>query len=124
MVKISVVLCVLGFHLTKAQNTIVNPPGTLKLNDSLFIDKNPVTNMMFIEYLIEKDELKENGYSSLSEYFADTIQSGFPKEMTNSFLLPSPFLIDFYSKNKYLRRKGYGKKHEFDNHPLLTITKA
>ena len=58
MVKISVLLCVLGFHLTKAQNTIVNPPGTLKLNDSLFIDKTPVTNMMFIEYLIEKDELK------------------------------------------------------------------
>jgi len=124
MVKISVLLCVLGFHLTKAQNTIVNPPGTLKLNDSLFIDRTPVTNIMFIEYLDEKEELKEKGYSSLSEYFADTIQSGFPKEMTNSLLLPSQFLIDFYSKNKYLRRKLYGKKHEFENHPLLTITKA
>jgi hypothetical protein len=124
MVKISLLLCIFSFYLLQAQNTIVNPPGTLKLNDSLYIDKAPVTNFMFIVYLDEKEELKEKGYSTLSEYHTDTIQSGFPKEMSNSILLPSPFLIEFYSENKYLGRKGYGKKQEFRNHPVLTITKA
>jgi hypothetical protein len=34
-----------------------NPPGTIKLNDSLYFDVAPVDNLMYSEYLVTKDKI-------------------------------------------------------------------
>lgn len=35
---------------TKAQELLEIPPGTIKINDSLFIDKGPIDNIMYLEF--------------------------------------------------------------------------
>lgn len=61
MEKILILILLFNFYQLNAQENIdiVNPPGTIKLNDSLYIDKTPVTNLMFLEYLTAKNFLKK-----------------------------------------------------------------
>ena len=37
--------------------------------------------------------------------------------------IPSPLLIEFYSSNKYLKRRGYGGETKFKYHPVLNVSK-
>jgi hypothetical protein len=54
MNKIITLLVICNFQLLIGQNELKIPPGTIKLNNSLFIDQSPVTNLMWIEYLTIK----------------------------------------------------------------------
>jgi len=74
------VLC--SFQFINAQTALI-PPGTLKINDSLFMDKSPVTNIMYYEFLTELERtnpkvletmsiptrLKIEGYSAKTYFF-------------------------------------------------------
>lgn len=122
MKQIITFLIICNFHLLNAQNDLGIPPGTLQLNDSLFIDISPVTNLMFLEYLTVKEVLKSKGYTSVREFTKGTSENGFPIEM-RTLSYPSPLLIEFYLKNKYLKRKGYGREYKFRYHPVLNISK-
>ncbi len=122
MKKIIALLIICNFYLLNAQNDFVMPPGTLQLNDSLFIDKSPVTNLIFLEYLTVKKALKSKGYTSFSDFTKQTNERGFPMEM-KTIRYPSPLLIKFYLNNKYLKRKGYGREYKFRYHPVLNISK-
>ena len=122
MKKIFVLLLIYNFNLLNAQSDLTIPPGTIQLNDNLFFDKSPVTNIMFVEYLTIKKVLENKGYSSFSQFIKDNNIKGFPKEM-RVLRYPSPLLIQFYSSNKYLKRKGYGRKYKFRYHPVLNISK-
>ncbi len=109
------VLLLPSFYIIQAQV----PPGTIILNDSTYIDRSPVTNEMYIEYLNYKEFLKEKGGSS----FKDFIE--YIDEKTNTFpTLISPILLkDFYANNKYFIKKKYYNHNRYDKHPLLNITK-
>lgn len=109
------------FCFLNAQRDLTLPPGTIALNDSLFIDKSPVTNRMFNEYLTVKNVLKNKGYSSFSQYVVEDKITGFPDEM-REFYYPSPFLIDLYSNITNLTRNGYHKDPKYKNHPVLNIS--
>lgn len=122
MKKAIILLLICNFCSLNAQNELVVPPGTLQLNDSLFIDKSPVTNLMFIEYLTVKKVLKNKGYTSFKEFTKETNENGFPIEM-RIIIYPSPLLIEFYSNNKYLKSKGYGREYKFSYHPVLNVSK-
>jgi len=61
-----ITLAVLFFVSSFTYCQSINPPGTIKLNDSLYIDCTPITNLMFLEYLADKDFLKKKGIYILS----------------------------------------------------------
>jgi hypothetical protein len=122
MKLIIILLLVCNFCTLNAQVDLEIPPGTIKLNDSLYIDKAPVTNLMFLEYLTIKHALENKGYSSFSKFAKDTNEKGFPKNLT-TIIEPAPVLIEFYSNNKYLERTGYGWKNRYRYHPVLNISK-
>lgn len=46
-----------GQNTTKKNTFKYNPPGTIKLNDSLYFDVVPVDNLMFAEYIVTKDKM-------------------------------------------------------------------
>lgn len=121
MKRIIYLLVCCSFGILNAQNDFSIPPGTIQLNDSLFVDKSPVTNLMFIEYLTAKEVLQNNGYGTFSEFVKKTNVTGFPLEMT--IIIPSRLLFEFYSNNKYLKRKGYGRESKFTYHPVLNVSK-
>ncbi|POY39566.1 hypothetical protein C3L50_10385 [Flavobacterium alvei] len=120
MKKIIVLLLIGNFGVLNAQNSIEIPPGTIQLNDSLFIDVSPVTNSTFTEYLTAKKVLKNKGYDSFSEFTKATNEKGFPIEMKVIF---PPLLIDFYSNNNYLTELGYWSGYQFQYHPVLNVSK-
>lgn len=113
------VFLIFNFSILKAQDSLRIPPGTIKLNDSLFIDQTPVTNFMFLEYLAGKKSLNSMGYSRFSHFAKTTNETGFPKYAMS---FPSTYLIEFYSDKKYLRRKQYAE-FKFKYHPVLNISK-
>ncbi len=120
MKKIIVLLLISNFCILNAQNDLKIPPGTIELNDSLFIDISPVTNSMFTEYLSVKKILKNKGYESFGEFVKKTNEKGFPIEMR---IIAPHLLIDFYSDNKFLTSNGYGLGYKFQNHPILNVSK-
>lgn len=122
MKKIIVLIIICNFCILNAQNDLESPPGTIQLNDSLFIDKSPVTNFMFIEYLTVKKTLEGKGFITFGQFTKVTNEKGFPLEM-RIIKLPSPLLIEFYSNNNYLKRKGYGRESKFKYHPVLNVPK-
>lgn len=109
--------------LLLSQGEITVPPGTIRVNDSVFIDKSPVTNLMFTEYLNVKEVLKNKGYDSLKEFTSATNETGFPLEF-RILRIPSPLLIEFYSNDKFLNKKGYATESNFTYFPILNVEKA
>ena len=109
--------------LLLSQDEITVPPGTIRVDDSVFIDKSPVTNLMFTEYLNVKEVLKNKGYDSLKEFTSATNETGFPIEF-RIIRTPSSLLIEFYANDKFLNKKGYATESKFTNFPVLNVEKA
>lgn len=115
-------LLIFNFCILNAQNDLVNPPGTIKLNNSLFFDKSPVTNMMFSEYLLMKTMVEDKGYSTFSQYAKDATERNEPIKNGAQFY-PSSLLTDFYSSHDYLKNSAYVREYKFRHHPILNVTK-
>lgn len=113
----------MNLNLLFCQDEVIIPPGTLKLNDSVFIDKSPVSNIMFSEYLNVKKVLKNKGYNSFNEFTAETNESGFPLEF-RILRIPSPLLIEFYANDKFLNKKGYATESKYTDFPVLNVPKT
>lgn len=120
MKTILYLILICNYCVLHAQNNFPIPPGTIQFKDSLFIDKSPVTNLMFIEYLTAKQFLESKGYDSFSEFQKET-NGEFPIEM-RTMIFPSP-LLELYASNKYLKKKSYGSESKFKYHPVLNISK-
>jgi len=100
------------------QNSLEIPPGTIFLNESLFIDKVPVTNLMFLEYLTAKDFIRKKGFDSFSEFHKSTDQ----KFNRLTFLYPS-FLKNLNKKGSFLSKKNYFENYRYKNSPVLNVSK-
>ncbi len=122
MIKwIITVIIVFNLHLLCAQRNFTIPPGTLSINDSLYMDKSPVTNRMFVEYLTGKKVLNKKGYSSFKKYIEENSIKDFPPEFKPAPL--SLILIDHYANQNYLKKKGYGWDPMFNHHPVLNVSR-
>jgi hypothetical protein len=113
----------MNLNLLFCQDEVIIPPGTLKLNDSVFIDKSPVSNIMFSEYLNVRKVLKNKGYNSFNEFTAETNESGFPLEF-RILRIPSPLLIEFYANDNFLNKKGYATESKYTDFPVLNVPKT
>ena len=111
-----------NFCILNAQSDIVIPPGTIKIKDSLFIDKSPVTNMMFSEYLLMRARVEHQGYSTFSEFAKDATERNEPIK-NEAQLYPSFSLIDFYSNQEDLKYRPYVMDSKYRHHPILNVTK-
>lgn len=103
------------------QNETETPPGTLKLNDSLFIDKIPVTNAMYIEFLKSKDKFwslkKHEEIKKMPSYGIKKENLGIDSEtLTNTHLK----IISNFAKEE----KDYFTHPKYRQYPVLNITKA
>lgn len=85
-----------SFQFSSAQSDII-PPGTLKINDSLYTDKSPVTNVMYYEFLRELERMNP--------------------EILESMSIPKRIKIEGYSNKTYFFYPKY------QNFPVLQITK-
>ncbi|WP_027125989.1 hypothetical protein [Gelidibacter mesophilus] len=119
MKQISIILLLFSIGILNAQNELAMPPGTIKLNDSLYIDTSPITNIMFEEYLTVKIALDAKGYSSFSQFASDTNEKGFPVMNRINYL--SPYLISLYINEPYLIKVGYHRDYLFSDHPVLNV---
>lgn len=113
----------MSINILSSQDEGIIPPGTIKLNDSVFIDKSPVTNIMFSEYLNGKKVLNDKGYDFFNEFTAATNESGFPSEFIR-LRIPSPLLIEFYANDKFLNKKGYATESKYTDFPVLNVPKT
>ncbi|WP_405199137.1 SUMF1/EgtB/PvdO family nonheme iron enzyme [Christiangramia sp. LLG6405-1] len=94
------------------------PPGTIQLNDSIFMDKAPITNIMFLEYLTAKHFLRKKGFDSFSEYYK-TVDIK-PDRLT--VLYPS-FLKNLNKDESFLTEKNYFENSKYKYSPVLRISK-
>lgn len=120
MTKIAIIIF---FSSCFAYGQSVNPPGTIKLNDSLYIDSTPITNVMFIEYLTAKDFLKKKGFESYKNFSETHPETVYSVDVLEEFDYPSPFLINITPSSKYLKRKKYHVDTLYLDHPVLNIAK-
>ncbi len=120
MKKILVLIIVLNLTstITLGQEKKVVPPGTIYLNDSLYIDKTPITNKMFLEYLTAKHFLRKKGFNSFSDFHRSTEQK-FDRLIT---LYPS-FLKNLNMNESLLTKKKYFENLKYQNFPVLRISK-
>ncbi|QED37931.1 formylglycine-generating enzyme family protein [Antarcticibacterium arcticum] len=94
----------------------IDPPGTIQVNSELYIDKTPVTNLMFMEYLKVKHFLAGKGFQTFKEYqesTEDTIKS-------LNYLYLSP-LVNLETAHGEIYKKAYIEDYKY--HPVLGITK-
>lgn len=96
----------------------IDPPGTLSLDQTLYIDKTPVTNFMFVEYLTAKDDLRKKGFTSFNEYQMSTNDT--IKWLAITY--PS-FLLGLKDQNGKIFRRGYVEDNKYQYHPVLGISK-
>jgi len=101
-----------------SQENLKIPPGTIFLKDNLFIDKVPVNNLMFLEYLTAKHFIRKKGFTS----FADLHKSTDKKFEQLRILYPS-FLKNLNKKGSLLTRKNYFENIKYKYSPVLNVTK-
>ncbi|MDT0649144.1 SUMF1/EgtB/PvdO family nonheme iron enzyme [Autumnicola edwardsiae] len=112
----------------QAQKLFETPPGTVRVNDSLYIDKGPVDNIMYLEFtdkvkdlwnLTLHDSLKslelENINKSLSSHSLNPEQS---KEIYNKIILAKNQKISDSINILY-----YFNHPEYQYHPVVGISK-
>ncbi len=93
-----------------------NPPGTIKLNDSLFIDVAPVDNLMYLEYF--------QNHERLSTKKMDI----FLKNSKNYGINRKPFYpviedLDYF-KFRVSNILNYSQHPKFQRYPAIEITKT
>lgn len=110
-----------SFAVAQEINKGIDPPGTLQLTENLFIDKSPVTNLMFLEYLTMKDYLQSERYSSWKTYYID---KNYTEWRGGPIKIYSSLLNELESKNSRVSRRGYFEDWKYKDSPVLRITKA
>ena len=94
----------------------IEPPGTIQVKPGFFIDKTPVTNLMFMEYLKAKHFLAEKGFQTFTEYQESTEDT--IKSLNYIFLSP---LLQLETAHGEIYKKAYLEDYRY--HPALGVTK-
>ena len=111
-----------------AQKIIEVPPGTIRINDSLFIDKGPVDNLMYSEFTdnvralwtytlqdsLELLELENMGHSLLTHSLNANQNKEIYAKVTVAQNLELPENVGIYS---------YFNHPEYKYHPVIGISK-
>jgi len=105
------------FGFGQEMERAIDPPGTIPLNSALYIDKTPVTNLMFMEYLKAKHFLAEKGFQTFKEYQVATGEDTI-KSWNYAYLSP---LVNLESAHGEIYKKAYIE--DFRYHPVLGVTK-
>lgn len=118
---------VIGMLKAQKNNPSKTPPGTIFINDSLYIDKTPVTNIMYLEFLNSLENFwsleKHDLIKKLPKYgINDTIlQKKWPIRDVNLYINMS--INEGYVLNKTLKIRNYLFHPTYTHFPVLQITK-
>jgi formylglycine-generating enzyme required for sulfatase activity len=102
-----------GCAVFKKGPTKGNPPGTLKINDTLYIDKTEIPNVGWREYLFYLSNMKKDEYeieSALPDTSVWNDIKGKPDTSNQIQILNNPFV------EYYFRHPGY------NNYPVVGIS--
>lgn len=95
------------------------PPGTIQLENKVYIDKTPVTNLMFLEYLTFKALAEDLGYNTFKEYLNLSKDARFPLKP----IITYPNAIgEKSSKDVFLKRRGYFREREYAYSAVLEVS--
>lgn len=108
----------IGIGYGQPQELILDPPGTLEIDSKFYIDRTPVTNKMFLEYLTAKHFLRKKGFSEFRDYevtLDDTLTrltSVYPSYLLN--------LKGVYGKDL---KAEYVEDSKYKDNPVLGVSK-
>lgn len=120
--------CLVVSILSHAQKGKLNPPNTLKINDSLYIDQSPVTNLMYLEFL-------DMAGRYWNYTFHDTINKILPSKLNNELLTKNMNkkesrdlkeylqLPEYKNVEDYLGSHSYLRNSKYVNAPVVFIHK-
>ncbi|MDT0678072.1 SUMF1/EgtB/PvdO family nonheme iron enzyme [Autumnicola musiva] len=103
------------------------PPGTIQLEDNLYIDKTPVTNLMFMEFLKSLDRYwnleKHDSIQKMAKYGFDgsEIKNFLSKNVQERVGIKNDSLLTI---GEDLNFEDYINDPFYDYHPVIQITKA
>lgn len=119
MKKIALLILLFSFSsLCYSQAKFETPPGTIFLKDSIYIDRTPVTNRMFLEYLTAKNDLRKKGFTSFKEYHTTE-----DKILNRLIILYPSYLKNLDREGSLLTKKNYFENTKFESSPVLNISK-
>ena len=113
----------------KKSTTYKFPPGTVRLNDSIFIDANPVTNLMYLEFyesvesfwtLSVSDSLKKISKFGVEKVYMTEHFESLPTDST-LFKKISP---NFYSQAGNINMETYFSYTKYYYFPIVNISKV
>ncbi len=123
------IIILLQITYSYSQNKYRSPPGTYKINDSLYIDQMPVTNIMYLEFLesllsfwsLEKhEELKTSPRFNRKK----TKEIVYDYNAKPTSLLTEMSINDTLKINDSLKASlEYLWHPKYSDHPVLQITK-
>lgn len=111
-----------------AQKILEIPPGTIRLNDTLFIDKAPVDNLMYAEFI---DNVEELWTYTLSDSLKSLELENIDKSLLNNTLDENQNKEIFnrvtIAQNIQLSKKvdiyNYFNHPQYKHHPVIGISK-
>jgi len=115
-------------YSANGQQLYETPPGTIKINDTLFIDKAPVDNLMYLEFMTKVESLWNNKLhktlKSMSlEEIDDSVISNFDSSMDNQELLNTISTVENIAISDSVNMEYYFNHPKFQYHPMVGITK-
>ena len=111
-----------------AQQVYETPPGTIKINDTLFIDKAPVDNKMYLEFMVKvkslwnydlQDTLRELSLEEIDE----SIISNSVNNQQNEEILRMITSVENIKISDSVNMAYYFNHPEFQHHPMVGVSK-
>ena len=111
-----------------AQQVYETPPGTIKINDTLFIDKAPVDNMMYLEFMVKVKSLwnyaLQDTLKSLSlEEIDESIISNSVSNQQNEEILKMITSVENIKISDSVNTEYYFNHPKFQYHPMVGVSK-
>ncbi|MDD5149635.1 MAG: SUMF1/EgtB/PvdO family nonheme iron enzyme [Flavobacterium sp.] len=113
---------------TNIKSKIYTPPGTIKLNGSLYIDKTPITNVMYLEFenkVLGGWNLRlHNSIKKLPNYGIDLSIMNLSLDSIEKKSFYSKIKHDInFSITKIINSNYYFNHPKYSHNPVLNITK-
>lgn len=112
--RVSIIILILLFSNKSYSQNYERPPGTIQLDENLYIDVAPVDNLMFLEYLQNLNNLSVTKLDSIlknSQSYGLSRKSLFDQGSESDKIV----IFDFNESEEYLHHPKYAK------HPVINV---
>ncbi len=113
---------------TQAQKILETPPGTIKINDSLYIDKGPVDNKMYLEFIDSVNALwnytLQDSLKSLNlEEIDDSLLTRSLNPLQSEKIYEKITLVEDLKISDKVDIEYYFRHPKYQHHPMVGVSK-